>query len=342
MNRKQTHKKKILYRVFCVVLILLVAAAALMVIRKWEDRQGVYSDTDTEIPSADRDDRRMVRYDGQWYSLKENQDLFLIMGLDKFEKNTESESYNNDQQADFLILLAIDHNTRTVQALHINRDSMADINILGVGGQTVGTYVGQLALSHTYGSGDHDSCRNTLKAVSSFLYDLKIDHYVSVTMDAVQIANDMAGGVTVTVTDDFSGVDDTLKQGEQVRLLGQHALNYVRARGGVADGTNINRMERQRQYISALYDTISQRSASDENFLVQLMLKIKDYIVSDCSATKLSDVMNQIIEYEVSDIQIIEGRTETGEKYMEFYPDENLLQKQLVTLFYEPSEIKVK
>lgn len=80
------------------------------------------------------------------------------MGLDKFEKNTSSESYNNDQQADFLILLAIDNNARTVEALHINRDSMAEINILGVGGQIVGTYVGQLALAHTYGSGDHDSC----------------------------------------------------------------------------------------------------------------------------------------------------------------------------------------
>mgnify|MGYP002528922316 CR=1 FL=1 len=338
MNRKQIHKKKILYRVFCVVLILLVAAAALMVIRKWEDRQGAYSDTDTESPSANRDDRRMVRYDGQWYSLKDNQELLLIMGLDKFEKNTSSESYNNDQQADFLILLAIDNNARTVEALHINRDSMAEINILGVGGQIVGTYVGQLALAHTYGSGDHDSCRNTLKAVSSLLYDLPIDHYVSVTMDAVQVANDMAGGVTVTVTDDFSGVDDTLKQGEQVRLLGQHALNYVRARSGVADGTNINRMERQRHYIGALYDAISQRSASDENFLLQLMFEIKDYIVSDCSAAKLNDIMNQITGYEVGDIQVIEGKTEAGEEYMEFYPDEKLLQKQIVTLFYEPSE----
>lgn len=336
MNRKQIHKKKVFYCIFCSVLILLAAAAALTVIRNWEDRQGGYSDTDTENPPSGN--RRMVRYDGRWYSLKENQELLLIMGLDKFEKNIASESYNNDQQADFLILVAVDNDTKTAAALHINRDSMADINILGVGGQTVGSYVGQLALAHTYGSGDHDSCRNTLKAVSSFLYDLPIDHYVSVTMDAVMIVNDMVGGVTVNVTDDFSGVDDTLKQGEEIRLLGDHALNYVRARGGVADGTNINRMARQRQYMSALYDAISQRSSSDEKFLFQLMTKIKDYVVSDCSAVKLSDLMNQITGYEIGDIQTIEGKTETGEKYMEFYPDEKLLQKQLVTLFYEPAE----
>ena len=42
---------------------------------------------------------------------------------------------------------------------------------------------GQLALAHTYGSGEEDSCENTVLAVENLLYGVGIDHYVSLTMD---------------------------------------------------------------------------------------------------------------------------------------------------------------
>ena len=39
----------------------------------------------------------------------------------------------------------------------------------------------------------------------NFLMDVKIDHYISLTMDSVAVMNDLVGGVEVTVLDDFLG-----------------------------------------------------------------------------------------------------------------------------------------
>ena len=38
------------------------------------------------------------------------------------------------------------------------------------------------------------------------LMNVNVDHYVSVTMDAVSVYNDYIGGVEVTVLDDFTGI----------------------------------------------------------------------------------------------------------------------------------------
>ena len=52
-----------------------------------------------------------------------------------------------------------------------------------------------------------DSCRYQAKAVSNLLYGVSIDHFCSVTMDAVAVINDAVGGVSVQVMDDMTMVD---------------------------------------------------------------------------------------------------------------------------------------
>ena len=157
----------------------------------------------------------------------EDVESFLILGLDKFEDAINNDSYNNDQRADFLMLLVFDNSEKKFTAVHLNRDTMVNMNVLGVAGQKIGTVNKQLALAHTYGNGRDVSCRNTADAVSELLNGVKVNHYLSITMDAVPILNDLLGGVEVTVLDDFSGIDDTLIKGETVTLHGDHALTYV-------------------------------------------------------------------------------------------------------------------
>lgn len=52
-------------------------------------------------------------------------------------------------------------------------------------------------------------------------------------MDGIVEMNDLLGGVTVTVEDDFSQVDSSLVMGKRVTLTGQQALTFVRSRRGV-------------------------------------------------------------------------------------------------------------
>ena len=329
MNVKYFDRKKTIKRIIFVSVAVLLVVAILLVIHKWEMARSLFVG---EAPDWNSDD--VFEYNGQKYELKDDVETILIMGLDKFGEGVDYTSYNNDQQADFLMLFVVDNGSRTCAAIHLNRDTMAEITVLGVGGKKVGTVTQPLAFAHTYGSGGSDSCRNTTQAVSKLMYGLPIDHYVSLTMDAVQTLNDLVGGVTVTVLDDFSGIDDTLKQGETVTLMGDSALTYVRSRYGVGDSGNVSRMNRQEQYLTEFYHQTVRHMENNENFSSDAILKIAEYMVSDCSVPymqKLSDVM---LEYEMSDFYTIDGELKVGEEYMEFYPDESSVKDILVKLFY--------
>lgn len=319
--------------------LALVLAGVLLALHFMEGQWGHFAASEESgVSGIDEVERQTVWYNGQKYVLREGVETLLLMGLDTFENTNAGASYNNNERADFLMLLLIDRNTEICTSLHIDRDSMAEITTLGVAGQVTGTEYAQLALAHAYGSGGQDSCRNTVKAVSGFLYNTPIDHYLSMTMDAVQILNDEVGGVTVTIMDDMTAVDESFVKGAQITLRGEQALKYVRSRTGLENSTNRRRMERQRQYMDALYAKMAQRIATDGGFGMSTLLKLSTYTVSDCTASQLSDLLDEASAYEFVGIDAIEGESVAGENFMEFYPDEGKLQELILELFYEPQD----
>src|SRR5699024_4568224 len=134
--------------------------------------------------------------------------------------------------------------------------------------------------------------------------------------DGVALLNDLVGGVTVEVLDDFSGIDDSLVQGETVTLQGQQALTYVRSRGGLEDSSNLHRMERQRQYLAGLQEQVKKAAQSDSNFSLDALLQVNEYMVSDCTINQLSDLINSMVTYEIEDIRTTQGEAQVGEEYM--------------------------
>ena len=316
---------------------ILVILVGLLLLQRWDQTQGQVSvpeDVSTDNASASEEERELTYYQGAWYARREDLETVLLLGLDKYEGDKQ-EGYLNDQQADFLLLLVLDRKAGTCTPIQLNRDTMTEIQILGVTGEPAGTFTGQLALAHTYGSGEEDSCENTVIAVSKLLYGITIDHYVSMTMDGVAILNDLVGGVTVKVMDDFSQVDSSLVQGETVTLSGEQALTYVRARGNLEDSTNLHRMERQRQYMSALQEQLSSKAGEDGGFILNALLQVNDYMVSDCTVEELSQIGESLGKDQISEIRTVEGEATVGEEFMEFYPDEQALQDLVMDVFYE-------
>ncbi len=310
--------------------VVFLLSAGLLLLEIWEKEQGKFPQTE-QGGSA-------VEYEGQEYVLKDGIETLLVLGLDKYEGTASSDSYNNDQQADFLMLLVFDNIEKKYTAIQINRDTMAEVNVLGVAGNKIDTVSQQIALAHTYGNGRSVSCRNTADAVSALLRGTKVNHYVSMKMDSLTVLNDLVGGVTVTVLDDFTGIDDTLVKGETVTLMGEQALCYVRAREGMEDATNIARMERQQQYIKALRESFKTCVAEDDEFLVDAATKMADHLISDRSVTQLQDLSEKIDGYEFGGILDIEGTNKVGEDFMEFTADEKAVEKLVIELFYELKE----
>lgn len=203
MNGK---KKKALLRAAVILCVAAAAAAALFIVGKWEKME-------TPVDAADTsdDDRPEFYYAGAWYTQNTELETLLIAGIDKYsdqlaetlELGKELDANINTQQSDFLMLLILDKAQNTCTVLPLNRDTMTQINALGMAGESIGSFTGQLALAHTYGSGGIDSGYNTVQAVSDLLYGAQINHFITVTMDAVAVLNDLVGGVTVLVEDDF-------------------------------------------------------------------------------------------------------------------------------------------
>ena len=320
---------------------VLVLLAGMLLLQRWENTQDAHVSSSGEVSSVEADapvdDREITYYNGTAYAKQEDLETVLLLGVDKFEGETP-EGYLNNQQADFLLLLVMDEANETCTPIQLNRDTMTEIQILGVTGEPAGTFTGQLALAHTYGSGEEDSCENTVLAVSNLLYGMEIDHYVSLTMDGVALLNDLVGGVTVEVLDDFSGIDDSLVQGETVTLQGQQALTYVRSRGGLEDSSNLRRMERQRQYLAALQQQLKAAVQQEDGFTMDALLQLNEYMVSDCTVNQLSDLGDSLAAYQVSDILTTPGDAQEGEEFMEFTVDEAALQQLVMDVFYEPVE----
>ena len=321
---KTKHRR--LKKIAILLAAVFLVAIALVLLNVWEKDQDNYP---SQIGN------NTVIYQNKSYALKDDVESFLLIGIDKFEGSVSEDSYKNDQQADFLMLFVVDHNDKKVSAVHINRDTMVDVNILGLNGNKVDTVVRQIALSHTYGNGKEVSCNNTVNSVSSLLNNIKINHYLSMKMDAVAILNDLVGGVEVTVT---HTLNETLVQGQTVLLRGEQALLYVRARQGLEDSSNIARMVRQKQYSAALYEKFLSCVENDENFSLDVITKLLEYIVSDRSATQLKQFANKLSGYELQEIFSIEGESRPGDEFVEFYADQNAIDKIIIDLFYEPKQ----
>lgn len=330
MTRRE--KKKFIQKVSLAALaILLLVALGLFLLHRWEVKTNVGS----EDPAIEgQADSGYLVLDGKKYAPKPVETVLLI-GVDKFASEVKDDGYNNQQQSDFLLLMVIDSANRTCTPLQINRDTIAPVTALSVSGEPIGLIDEQIALSHTYGSGREDSCENTVRSVSALLMDQPIKHYISVTMDAVQVLNDRIGGVTVHVEDDFSQIDDTLLMDQDVTLFGQHALHFVRSRGGLEDSTNLARMERQRQYLSGLHQKTAAAMENDMGFAVDTLLEINPYMVSDCTVNQLAEITDAVLEYEIQPIQTLKGEAVRGAEYVEYYLDDAALFQTVAALFYE-------
>ncbi len=325
MSTVKSRKGYLKYIAISLAVVFLISAS-LFFLKIWENKQGRYP----EMTIVDD----VVTYDGKEYVLNENVETFLALGLDKYEGN---DSLNNGNQADFLMLFVFDNDAKKSTALQISRDTMVNVNRLDIGGNKIDSSVQQIALAYNYLYDDSGklSCRNTADSVSDLLMGINVDHYTSFTMDSVAIVNDLVGGVEVTVQDDFSGIDSSLVKGKTVTLKGEQALTYVRSRSGLEDSSNTTRMVRQRQYVQSLYEKTVTCMDADPEFAIRLVDAVDEYVVYDSTNYRMQEFMKKFQEYEFTGIKELQGETVVGEQFMEFYPDEVLLQQTVIDLFYK-------
>lgn len=279
-------------------------------------------------------ERKTIVRDGIAYYPRQDLTTILLMGIDQTGPVKDSGSYTNHGASDAIVLVICDESIKQISLLALNRDTMLDMPRLGVDGRKVGTVHQQLALAHTYGSGLEDSCENVRETVSDFLGNIEIDYYLSANMDAIKIMNDAVGGVTVTIEDDFSQVDETLTMGE-VTLMGDQAISFVRSRKDVGNQLNISRMKRQEAYVEGFADALKYKMNTDEAFALSSYEAVEPYVVTDISMNTFTSFMNRYADYEFAQIISPEGENILGEEFYEFHVDEEKLDQLVMELFYK-------
>lgn len=282
-------------------------------------------------------DKKTIIRDGVEYFPRQDICVTLLMGIDRGGPANDSGSHRNDGTADMVMLLIFNETQKDYTILFLDRDTMLTMPASDLEGRPDGTCFGQLALAHTFGNGLERSCENVKEAVSAFLYDLKIDHYVSMDLDAIAMMNDALGGVKVTVTEDFSHVDPTIPTGE-VLLRGQQALRYIRTQENAADPLNLTRIHRQMDYMRGFFTAFRASAHQSMGFLASAYTKISPYMITDCSTGALLRMALRYGDYDLRQIITPEGELVPGEDSCEFHVDEDALDALILDLFYRPKK----
>ena len=327
--RRRQDKKRLYKGLGIAVGVLALGIAVIGVVLGMADHYRINSDSST-------DSREMITYKNETYVKKGNLETYLIAGIDapgKVEKVTE---YDGTGQCDVLAVIVRDRSTDQCKLLSIDRNTITAVKSLDNDGTYLDTTDIQISLAHAMGFDQQVRAENTVDAVSHLLGDQTIDGYAMVNMGAIQVVNDMVGGVTVTIEDDFSDVDPSMKKGETVTLMGEQAEKYVRSRKEVADGSNQNRMSRQSTYEEAFKPAFRNKCAENSKFPLEVYHAMEDYMTTNISAKKfcrLAILMSDENQDEKVAISGTYGLDEDG--WQTFTPDADSLQEAILELFYK-------
>ena len=330
-KRQRLRKREILLGVIVIALVLGLLYAGL----QWLDEKDRKPETRGDYRLRYEDEQ--VTIDGVTYRQRQNLTTILFIGVDQDSGTSDLfMNYRNGGQADFLRLMVIDPVEKAITQIQIDRDTITPVITYNVLGKQTGQRAMQITLSHSFGDGKKLSCELTAEAVSNLLFNVPVNYYAALNLDGISALNDSVGGVTVEIKDDFSKVDPTMVQGTTMRLVGDQAEYFVRSRRSMEVGTNEARMVRQQTYISQLMELISGNIRKNQEFIGTLFDALSQYLVTNLSRSQMINEAWKAKDYERKPLVEIPGVHQIGMTgFMEFYADENALQKAVLDVFYQ-------
>lgn len=327
-------KNRKLKAVIGIIAFLAALLLIYIVLRAVDEREEAWDDEE----EYGLDEAEIV-YDNVIYVLDHPVKSYLIMGTDASgSENAKGDAYQG-AMADFLMLMVVDEQEKKYGFLEINRDTISEIPMMDQKGNVDDYSDMQLCTAHWYGGSKRQSCINTVDAVSVFLNDVPIKGYLAIPMGHISDLNNILGGVTVTLEDDFTDVDPDMKPGDTLTLTDEQAAIFLRSRMSVGDGENTSRMRRQKAYLEAAMEQIGKQNAADAKFLAKAYKRIMEYATSDLDMKVITRLGQNMGEYESLGILQIAGESkigdtfEDGEVHAEFYADQESVKEAVFALY---------
>ena len=275
------------------------------------------------------------------YGFTHRIETFLFVGTDDSGNETDPEKPYHGAMADFVMFLVMDHSDNSFGVIQIDRNTITRVTRLGENDQVIGFDEMQLCVAHWYGSNPEVSADNLVEAVRLLLGELEvIDGYYILNMHDLATLNDAVDGVEVTIEDpDMTKIDPAFVQGQTVKLTGEQAEKFVRARMAVGEGTNAERMGRQRTYLNAFFEKAAERIYDNPKAVQQFWNTIKGIAATDMNGNDVSRIAKMVMDGENKGLFTFEGELTSGNalddgvEHEEFYPDPKSVLAIMTDLF---------
>lgn len=325
-KRRTIQRRK---QVFATVAILLIAATAATGIFLERQRAGAKA---TRAGSG----QSTITFQGKTYRYNDSLNNYLFLGIDTRETLGEQAGVMGGQ-ADAIYLLSWNRKENTLHGITIPRDTMTQIETFDLQGNSLGLTENHLNLQYAYGDGAHTSCRLMEEAVSRLLYEVPIQGYCALNMDAMPVLADSVGGVEVTVPDNsLAEVDPVFQQGEKVTITGENAETFLRYRNIKETQSALLRTNRQKVFLTAFGQKARQTAAADSGFVTELYGQLQSYMVTNMDAGQFLDLSQA--DYGEGAMQDLPGEGVQGQNYDEYHVDDSQLYSMIVDLFYVETE----
>ena len=178
----------------------------------------------------------------------------LVIGVDYAEER-ETWSGKHAYHADVMMLLAINFDKNRVDLISLPRDTYAEIpGVKGIYKLNASLDCGG-GMNAPGGAGFLKTC----EAASGMLGGIPVDYYYAVTMPAVKQLVDVVGGVDYDLELSYTMMGRRYYKGQQ-HLDGQGVLDYLRVRKNIAESGDVNRVNRQKKMMVALFDRMQQQN----------------------------------------------------------------------------------
>lgn len=309
-------------KILCLRILLIIALiGVLCVIEK------------SRLYAAERSDifEEEIVYQNRNYYYNYELLTFLVMGI-----FTEEDKEPLEGEADAEFLCVFNPGTKELSVIGLNRNSMVDIDFYNDEGIYLVRQKAQLTLQHGFGINKEQGSALQVAAVQRLMRGIPINGHVTVDMQVVEQMNHAVGGVSVTVLEDLTEIDETFVQGDEVCLSDEQAFWYVKYRNPFIYGTADRRLQRDIQFLQGFADKAIDKIHEDFMFPYHLYKECGEHVYTNISQDRIAMLLMLAKDCEVKDIRFynLPGETKLGEKYEEFYVDEQQLLDMIVDIFY--------
>jgi len=229
-----------------VVVLMLAAGGAV-----W----AVYAKLDGNITPDEEAAAELARYERERpTSLVAGAQNILVIGSDSRSGNG-NRHYGRDsgtERSDTTILLHLSAGRRSATAVSLPRDLMVDVP--GCRRRDGGHTEPMFAMFNYAFQVGGSAC--TVRTVER-LTNIRVDHYVVLDFHGFKDMVDAVDGVEVCLAEPIHDKAAKLRlPAGRVRLDGEQALGYVRARKSLGNGSDTDRMDRQQRFLGALVNKV--------------------------------------------------------------------------------------